>query len=118
MQHLKALLLSSLLASLLSCVDAAPRDTTHRISHSQGVINSWLGSYAATMLKSKDWGAPTKTYTISGREYIVYVRNYNRWTSGRTGSTSYDYVGCTWSWEIRDELIVGGSATGPECNNK
>ena len=120
MQYLKMALLASLMASLLGCVEAGPRDSTPGISKSQQAINSWAGFHVETMLESKDWGAPNKTLRISGKEYIVYVDEGTRSGGSRQYGTaySYSYVGCTWSWEIARGRIVGGSASGPTCNNR
>ena len=118
MQYLKIALLALSLISLLGCVEAGPRDNSPRVSHSQGVINSWVGTYVEVILESKDWGAPTKTLRINGKEYLVYVREGTVVSPGSrySGGYSYNYVGCTWSWEIARGRIVGGSASGPDCN--
>ena len=120
MKMLKALLLPLVLFGVVSCIDAAPRDTTPKIPWSQEVINAWVGRPVTRLLSSPNWGAPTKTYTISGREYVVYeFTGTQSGGSQRYGSAySYTYVGCTHTWEIRNGIIVGGSANGPTCDHK
>ena len=125
MKNLKVAVLSLIVFGVVSCIDAAPRDaaprdTRPKIPWSQEVINSWIGASVTKMIKSGDWGAPTKTYTISGKEYVVYVREGSYSHPGGRFSSGYSssYVGCTWTWEIRNGRIVGGSAAGGRCNDK
>ena len=123
MQKFKTLVLSLVLLIPTACIDAAPRgavsrDTSPKISHSQSVINSYIGERVSELIRHL--GAPTKSLHISGKEYIVYVREGTRsGGSQRYGSAySYSYVGCTWTWEIFRGTIVGGTANGPECNDR
>ena len=120
MRDLKIVFLPVVLFGLVSCIGAEPRSTAPEVPHSQRVINSWIGKPVSRILASPDWGGPTKTFTISGKEYLVY--EYTGTRSGgsqRYGSAySYSYVGCTWTLEIKNGIIVGGNAVGEDCNNK
>ena len=120
MKNFKIALLLSVLFGLVSCIDAAPRNTTPKIPWSQEVINAWVGRPVSRILSSPNWGGPDKSYTISGKEYVVYVMTGTQsGGSRRYGSAySYTYVDCTWTWEIRNGIIVGGSAAGPGCDEK
>ena len=117
MHYLKTGLLAVMLSILVSCIDAAPRDNTPKISASQRKINNWTGYPVESIIKS--WGAPDKTYTIAGKEYVVYVDEGTKsYLGAHGGGYSYDYVGCTWTWEISRGTIVGGNAVGPTCNRQ
>ena len=116
MKVLNVSLITICLLSVAGCIDAAPRDTTPRVAHSQRVINVSIGKPVTRLIDQ--WGAPTKSYTISGREYVVYVEEGTRsGGSRRYGSAySYSYVGCTWTWEIKNGIIVSGNAVGEDCD--
>ena len=118
MKMLKALLLPFVLFGVTSCIDAAPRDTTPKIPWRQELINDWTGKAVSRIIAK--WGAPDKSLHIAGREYVVYVDEGTRsGGSQRYGSAySYSYVGCTWTLEIKNGIIVGGNAVGPTCDNK
>ena len=118
MRKLKTLTLAVIFLIVAGCIDAAPRDRTPTIPWSQEVINDWTGKRVSSIITH--WGAPTKSLTIAGKEYIVYVRTGTEsGGSQRYGSAySYSYVGCTWTWEIRNGIIVGGNAVGPTCDHK
>ena len=117
MQQVKILVLTVIMLGTTACIDAAPRDRTPRIPESQRLISTWIGKPVSRMITRL--GAPTKTFAIAGKEYLVY--EYTGTRSGgsqRYGSAySYSYVGCTWTWEIRNGIIVGGNAVGPGCND-
>ena len=115
MENLKIVLLLSVLFGVTSCIDAAPRDSTPKISVRQRVINSYVGSPVTNIITK--WRAPDKSLHIAGKEYIVYETTYYRNTWGVTGSSSYEYVGCTWTWEIKNGIIVSGSASGHRCDD-
>ena len=117
MRRLKLFMLFLIVVGEVSCVDATPRASTPKISPTQEMINSWLGVPVTRIIA--DWGAPTKTYTISGKEYVVYVDEGTKsYLGAHGGGYSYDYVGCTWTWEISRGTIVGGNAVGPTCNRQ
>ena len=123
MKNLKVAVLSLIVFGVVSCIDAAPRDaaprdTRPKIPWSQEVINSWIGASVTKIIKH--WGAPDKTYTISGKEYVVYVNEGSYSHPGGRFSSGYSssYVGCTVTFEIRNGTIVGGNAVGPSCNNQ
>ena len=118
MKALKTLLLTIVLLNMVSCIDAAPRDSGPKISYSQSVINDWIGK-PVTRIMAK-WGAPDRVFTTGGKEYHVHESTYTvRGTISRYsnyGTSSYQYVGCTWTFEIKNGIIVGGSAVGQECD--
>ena len=118
MRNLKIGLLPVVLLGLASCIDAAPRNTAPKIPWSQEVTNAWVGRPVTRLLSSPNWGAPTKTYTISGREYVVYVREGTVVSRGSqySGGYAYNYVGCTWTWEIKNGIIVSGNGVGEDCD--
>ena len=116
MKNFKIVLLLVILFGVTSCIDAAPRDSTPRISVRQSVINSWIGA-PVTRIMNKWERAPDKSLTIAGKEYIVFETPYTGGTVGYTGSTSYTYIGCTWTFEIKNGIIVGGTATGRHCDD-
>ena len=121
MKKIKILVVSLVLLSLAACIDAAPRSSTSRVTTSgipqyQEIINNWTGKQVSSIIKY--WGAPTKTFTIAGKEYIVYIDEStvtdpgvpgSRYRSGTSGY-SYDVTDCTWTFEIRRGTIVGGNA--------
>ena len=115
MKNLKIVLLPWVLFGLVSCIDAAPRDTSFNIPKSQRTINNWTGLPVSKIIA--EWRAPDKSLHIAGKEYIVYETTYYRNTWGVTGSSSYEYVGCTWTWEIKNGIIVSGSASGHRCDD-
>ena len=126
MQNFKTLLLVSALSSLVSCVDAAsrnaPRDTTPTLPGGQRIVNGWIGGSVTEMIEKL--GAPTKTFMVAGKEYIVYVYTSTVTDPGGPGSVyrsgtggySYKVTDCTYTFEIRRGIIVGGNAVGSNCN--
>ena len=135
MEKLKFLLVTMVLLTVLGCVDAASRETTPRsntsgIPHYQGVINSWTGKLVSSIITH--WGPPDKTLNIAGKEYIVYEKwtdetfvtpgssgYYNHGLGGRASSSYVKSVlECTYTFEIRRGIIVGGNVTGANKNSK
>ena len=76
----------------------------------QKVINNWTGAPVIEIMNR--WGAPTKSLTIAGKEYVVYIDESVITNSGSrySGGYSYDITDCTWTFEIRRGFIVGGNA--------
>ena len=121
MKALKTLLVTVTLLSMVSCIDAAPRNTTPRgttpqIPAYQEVVNSAIGKPVSRLISQ--WGPPTRTFTLAGKEYIVYVTEStitqggspgSRFQSGTSGY-AYDVTDCTYTFEIRRGIIVGGNA--------
>ena len=120
MKNFKIWFLPVVLFGVVSCIDAEPRNAAPKIPWSQEVINAWVGRPVTRILSSPNWGAPTKTYTISGKEYVVYVNEGSYSHPGGRFSSGYSssYVGCTVTFEIRNGTIVGGNAVGPSCNDQ
>ena len=117
MKMLKVLLLPWVLFGVVSCIDAAPRDRTPTIPWRQEVINDWIGKPVTRIMQIWE-RAPDKSLQIAGREYVVFETPYTRSTSGYTGASSYTYIGCTWTFEIKNGIIVGGIASGQRCDDK
>ena len=120
MKKLNALLVIIALLSVASCIDATPRDSTPRatpgIPAYQRIINSGIGKPVTRLIDQ--WGPPARTFTLAGKEYIVYVFEStitqggspgSRFQSGTSGY-SYDVTDCTYTFEIRRGTIVGGNA--------
>ena len=117
MKELKMLLLTIVCFTMVSCIDATLRDSTSKIPVRQSVINSWIGK-PVTRIMSKWERAPDKSLTIAGKEYIVYETPYQKsYSSQYRGGYSYEYIGCTWTFEIKNGIIVGGTATGSRCDD-
>ena len=132
MKNFKLACLPMILVGVTSCIDAAPRETTQStpsgIPPYQRVVNGWIGDTATEMIKQ--WGPPDQSLRIAGKEYIVY----EKWTSEGYQSPSYSryYYGynrpstsfssrtleCTFTFEIRQGIIVGGNVTGANKHSK
>ena len=120
MKEFKSLLVTMVLLSMASCVDAGPRNSSPRTTPSgipkyQEIINSAIGKPVSKLMA--EWGPPAKTFRLAGKEYVVYIFDStvshpgtsNRYGTGSSGY-SYDVTDCTWTFEIRRGIIVGGNA--------
>ena len=104
MKMLKALLLPLVIFGVVSCIDAAPRNTTPEIPRYQQVINSWTGRPVTEIIA--DWGPPDGVFRTGGKEYHVYKAGVIG-KPGRSGS-----IICDWTFEIKNGIILGGIASG------
>ena len=117
MKSLKIVLLSFVLFAVVSCIDAAPRDTTRNIPWAQQIINNWTGAPVSKLMA--DWGPPHRTFVTGGKEYHVHeIKVVVQGTTSRYssyGTSSYEYTRCTYTFEVARGIIVGGTATGSNC---
>ena len=105
---------------MASCVDAGPRGSSPRTTASgipkyQEIINSTIGKPVTRLIDQ--WGAPDKTFRIAGKEYLVYLNKSTITQPGSSnryglssGGYSYSVTDCTWNFEIRQGIVVGGNA--------
>ena len=117
MIKLNALVLTAALLSLAGCVDVVSRDNTPRIPEYQRIINDWHG-HPVSELMSK-WGPPDRVFTTGGKEYHVHeITSTVRGTASRYssyGTSSYQVLDCTYTFEVLRGIIVGGNAVGRDC---